>query len=41
MQRTRQPDARNRRGVAAVEFAVCLPIIAVLVIGTIEACSMV
>ena len=41
LQRTRQSDTRNRRGVAAVEFAVCLPIIAVLVIGTIEACSMV
>lgn len=31
----------QRRGVAATEFAVCLPIIVLLVIGTIEACSMV
>jgi Flp pilus assembly protein TadG len=31
----------RRRGVAATEFAVCLPIIVLLVIGTIEACSMV
>jgi Flp pilus assembly protein TadG len=32
---------RKRRGVAAVEFAVCLPVIVLLVIGTIEACSMI
>ena len=32
---------RRRRGVAATEFAVCLPIIVLLVIGTIEACSMI
>ena len=32
---------RKRRGVAATEFAVCLPIIVLLVIGTIEACSMI
>jgi Flp pilus assembly protein TadG len=31
----------RRRGVAATEFAVCLPIIVLLVLGTIEACSMV
>jgi Flp pilus assembly protein TadG len=31
----------RRRGVAAVEFAVCLPIIVLLVLGTIEACSMI
>src|SRR5262245_37575965 len=32
---------RKRRGVAATEFAVCLPIVVLLVIGTIEACSMI
>lgn len=31
----------RRRGVAATEFAVCLPIIVLLVLGTIEACSMI
>lgn len=30
---------RNRRGVAAVEFAVCLPVIVLLVFGSIEASS--
>lgn len=32
-------DATKRRGVAAVEFAVCLPIIVLLVMGSIEASS--
>ncbi|MFY9255044.1 MAG: TadE family protein [Fuerstiella sp.] len=31
----------SRSGVAAAEFAVCLPILLVIVIGTIEACSMI
>ena len=30
---------RNRRGVAAAELAVCLPVIVMLVMATIEACS--
>lgn len=31
----------SRAGVAATEFAVCLPILMVIIMGTIEACSMV
>lgn len=34
-------QASDRRGIAAMEFAVCLPILLVLIVGTIEACSMV
>jgi Flp pilus assembly protein TadG len=30
---------RRRRGVAAAELAVCLPIVVLLVVATIEACS--
>ncbi|MCP4175335.1 MAG: pilus assembly protein [Fuerstiella sp.] len=30
-----------RRGTAATEFAVCLPILLMLIIGTIEACSLI
>jgi Flp pilus assembly protein TadG len=33
--------SRTRHGVAATELAVCLPVIVLLVIGTVEACSMV
>lgn len=32
---------RKRRGVATVELALCLPIIVLLVVGAIEACSMI
>ena len=31
----------SRSGVASVEFAVCLPVLLILVIGTIESCSMI
>jgi Flp pilus assembly protein TadG len=31
----------TRRGVAAAEFAVCLPVIVLIVLATIEACTMV
>lgn len=37
--RRRQTGAGNSRGVAATELAVCLPIIVLLVIATIEACG--
>ncbi len=31
----------TRRGVAAVEFAICLPLLLLLLLGTIECCSMI
>jgi Flp pilus assembly protein TadG len=34
-------QGRRNRGVAATELAVCLPIVVLLVVATIEACSMV
>ena len=37
--RMRPLGRRNARGVAAAELAVCLPIVVLLVIATIEACS--
>ncbi len=36
-----QTPKGDRAGVAAAEFAVCLPILMVIIMGTIEACSMV
>ena len=36
---SRRARLRNTRGVAAAELAVCLPIVVLLVIATIEACS--
>ena len=36
----RRSDGRRRSGVAVVELAFCLPILVVLLIGTIEACVM-
>jgi len=39
-QRRRRPTClRKPRGVAAAELAVCLPVVALLVVATIEACS--
>ncbi len=37
----KKPDDNNRRGVAATEFAVCLPVIALLVLGMTECCTMI
>ncbi|MEZ6126071.1 MAG: TadE/TadG family type IV pilus assembly protein [Planctomycetaceae bacterium] len=37
----RKQRPHRRKGVAAAEFAVSLPILLVLMIGTIEACSMI
>lgn len=34
-------ESGSRSGVAATEFAVCLPILLILLIGTIEACTMI
>lgn len=31
----------SRRGIAATEFAVCLPVIVLIVLATVEACTMV
>jgi Flp pilus assembly protein TadG len=39
MRRVKQ--GRRRRGIATVELAVCMPVIALLVVATIEACSMI
>lgn len=40
-QRKRRPPQGNRRGVAATEFAVCLPVLLLLVLGMMETCSMI
>jgi Flp pilus assembly protein TadG len=37
--RRRPPARRRTRGVAAAELAVCLPVIVLLVVATIESCS--
>jgi Flp pilus assembly protein TadG len=39
-QRTNQPRRHRRSGVAAVEFAVVLPALVALTLGTIDICSM-
>lgn len=35
-----RPHPPQRRGVAATEFAVCLPVLLLLLLGTLECCSM-
>lgn len=39
----KRPSKRRppRRGVAATEFAICLPVLLLLLLGTIECCSMI
>lgn len=37
----RHPIKNSRRGVAATEFAVCLPVLLLLVLGMMETCSMI
>lgn len=37
----RHRKASDRRGVAATEFAVCLPVIVLIVLGMIECCTMI
>ena len=39
--RDRQPCRSRRCGAAVVEFAVCLPLLVAIVLGAIEACSMI
>ncbi|MCA9218074.1 MAG: pilus assembly protein, partial [Planctomycetales bacterium] len=41
MTRRRTKRSRNRSGTAIVELAVCLPAIVLLVLGSMEACTMV
>lgn len=38
---SRYSPKNRRRGVAATEFAVCLPVLILLLLGTIECCSMI
>lgn len=39
--RRRNDSPTQRRGVAAAEFAVCLPVLILLVLGMIETCTMI
>jgi Flp pilus assembly protein TadG len=41
MRSRRQSGIPGRRGVAAAEFAVCLPVLVLVVFASIEACSMI
>jgi Flp pilus assembly protein TadG len=38
---SKRKNRTNRTGVAAAEFAVCLPVIVLIVLSTIEACTMI
>ncbi len=40
MKKPQKLNCQGRRGVATVEFAVCLPVIVLVVLGSIEAASM-
>jgi Flp pilus assembly protein TadG len=37
----RQPRSNRRAGLAVVELAVCLPVLVMLLLGTLEACRMI
>lgn len=37
--RTRRPNSRRRKGIATAECALCLPILFLITLGTIEVCS--
>ncbi len=41
IRRVSNRDVSTRRGIAAVEFAVCLPVLVLVVFASIEACTMV
>ncbi len=38
---SKRNNRTNRAGVAAAEFAVCLPVIVLIVLSTVEACTMI
>lgn len=37
----RRRNHRDRQGIAVVEFAICLPVIILIILGSIEACNLI